>query len=58
MNAESEIGNSGRRVGSCSLLRGGRGCDNVVPELWVAALGLYWPESVVKRIIVPSDTNL
>ena len=29
MNAESEIGNLGRRVGSCSLPRGGRGRDTI-----------------------------
>ena len=51
-NAESEIGNSGRIFGSRSLLQGGRGCESVVLELFVATSGL--DGSKIKVVIVLS----
>ena len=45
------MGNSGRRVGSCSLFWGGRGRDNVVSELLVAALGLDGTERKVVTVL-------
>ena len=51
MNAELEIGNSGRRVGSHSLLWGGSGRGSVVSELLVAALGLDGSERKVVTVL-------
>ena len=52
------MGNSGRRVGSFSLLQGGGGRDSVVSELLVASLGLDGMEKKSGYSIQPQWADL